>query len=66
MRRGTPLGKAMAKSGLSQRDVADAIGVAQSTVCRWQAGTREPRQRHLRALATLLRVDVGSLIGRAI
>lgn len=58
------MGRARAKSGLSQRDVAEALGVAQSTVCRWEKGEREPRQRHLRALAILLRVDVGALIER--
>lgn len=36
-----------ARAGLSQAQLADAIGVDRVTVSRWEAGTRTPRGRHL-------------------
>lgn len=38
---------------LSQRQIADALGVTPSQVSHWFAGTHEPR-KHLIALAALL------------
>jgi DNA-binding transcriptional regulator YiaG len=40
--------------GLSQSDVARALGVDQSTVSRWEAGKARPRPRHAVALMELL------------
>lgn len=38
-------------SGLKQSDIADAIGVARSTVNEWEAGRSEPSATRLFALA---------------
>jgi DNA-binding transcriptional regulator YiaG len=35
------------QAGLSQQDVADAIGVTPAAVSYWETGTREPRAAHL-------------------
>lgn len=40
--------------GLSQSDVARALGVNQSSVSRWEAGRARPRAAHALALAELL------------
>jgi DNA-binding transcriptional regulator YiaG len=41
-------------AGLTQSDVARALGVEQSTVWRWEAGERRPRPRHALAVLELL------------
>jgi transcriptional regulator with XRE-family HTH domain len=33
--------------GLSQEVVAQAVGVTRATLCRWELGLREPRDRNL-------------------
>ena len=43
------------RSGLTQADVASAIGVERPTVSRWESGLRTPRGRHADAYAELLR-----------
>jgi DNA-binding transcriptional regulator YiaG len=49
-------------AGLTQRDVADALGVSHRVVvARWEAGTRSPRGDLRARYATLLR----DLIARA-
>jgi transcriptional regulator with XRE-family HTH domain len=40
--------------GLSQEDVAQAVGVHRETVSRWERGLCYPRGRHLVDYATLL------------
>jgi transcriptional regulator with XRE-family HTH domain len=44
-------------SGLTQADVARAIGVHPSQVSRWEAGRVRPRPRHAAALLELLDGD---------
>jgi transcriptional regulator with XRE-family HTH domain len=41
-------------AGLSQGEIAAALGVTRSTVCRWEGGRREPRHRMLAAYVALL------------
>jgi DNA-binding transcriptional regulator YiaG len=47
-------------AGLSQGELGEAIGVAGSTVCRWEAGIRHPRGeaavRYAEAIRALARV----------
>lgn len=43
------------KAGLSQAEIAAAIGVERPTVSRWESGVRSPRGRHAEAYAALLR-----------
>src|SRR6266542_3153472 len=40
--------------GLAQADLADALGVRQSSVSQWERGTTSPTTRHLLALLGLL------------
>jgi transcriptional regulator with XRE-family HTH domain len=44
--------------GLSQEDLAKAIGVATNTVSRWETGTYRPRVEDLDALARYFGVSV--------
>ncbi len=39
--------------GLTQRSFADAVGVPQSTVYRWEAGRSSPNATHLGMMADL-------------
>jgi DNA-binding transcriptional regulator YiaG len=41
-------------AGLSQGDIADALGVDWSTVSRWEAGVRDPDGANVGAYAELL------------
>lgn len=42
-------------SGLTQQDVADAVGVQRLAVARWELGQTAPRQPHRRAYVHLLK-----------
>jgi Zn-dependent peptidase ImmA (M78 family)/DNA-binding XRE family transcriptional regulator len=57
------LAAARARSGYGQEDVANAVGVSRAMVSYWEAGRRVPNDRQLVALAQLLRVSVGFLLG---
>ena len=46
---------------LSVAEFAEAVGVTQATVSRWEAGLMAPRDRHKVAIATVLGVDVYTL-----
>ena len=48
------LGERREAVGLSQGDLARAIGVNPSTVSRWEIGARRPRPRHAVAVLELL------------
>jgi DNA-binding XRE family transcriptional regulator len=47
--------------GLSQKDVADALGTFQPAISRLEAGDHEPKLGTLRRLATILKVDMNTL-----
>ncbi len=49
----------------SQQDLADALGVAQSTVANWEGGRREPNYALTVKLADLFRVTLDYLLGRS-
>lgn len=49
-------------NGLSQLDVAQRLGVGQSTVAMWENGTNVPRVDKLIALATLYGCSVDDLL----
>ncbi|HXF37594.1 MAG TPA: helix-turn-helix transcriptional regulator [Actinomycetota bacterium] len=44
--------------GLSQSDVARALGLNPSAVSRWEAGKARPKPKHAVALLELLEVDL--------
>jgi DNA-binding transcriptional regulator YiaG len=41
-------------SGLSQQDVATALGVTREAVAQWEAGRRTPRALHLESYLAIL------------
>jgi DNA-binding transcriptional regulator YiaG len=43
-------------AGLSQSEIATALGVSQAAVCRWEAGERRPRGDAARRYGQLLDV----------
>lgn len=43
------------KLGLSQKELADLLDVTPSTVCQWEKGTTEPRERRLKLLTLIFR-----------
>lgn len=51
------------QSGLSQQDVADAIGVARATYASLEAGRRDPDLGELKGLSRYHEVSIGELIG---
>jgi len=55
--------RARGANGLSQDDLANALGVSRAMVSYWEAGKRLPNDRQLSALSQLLRVPLGVLLG---
>jgi transcriptional regulator with XRE-family HTH domain len=51
------LAEVRADTGLSQEDVAAALGVTQSAVSRWETGDTAPRARRAAELVELLDGD---------
>lgn len=51
------------KMGLSQRDLAEEIGVSQGTIGNWESGTREPNFETVRKLAEYFSVSTDFLLG---
>jgi transcriptional regulator with XRE-family HTH domain len=51
--------------GLSQQQVADAIGVRQSTVATWERSPRPPKGDMLPGLAAVLKVSISTLIDQS-
>lgn len=50
--------------GLTQRELADLVGVASNTVWAWEAGRVRPTHEHLVEVARHCRADVRELEGR--
>lgn len=50
------------KSGMSQRDLAYAIGVSQSAVAQWETGIAQPTIDNLRKVADILGISPGELL----
>jgi len=55
----------LATRGLSQRDLAREMGIAQQTVSKWVTGAADPRLSMIRGVAIALDLDPADL-GRAI
>ena len=51
--------------GLSQKEMAKLINVSQSTIAKWESGTREPSLDDLILLANLLGESTDFLLGRS-
>ena len=54
---GTQLRLARKRKGLTQKDLADAVGARHNTVSNWEAGRNQPEPDTVRALCALLEVD---------
>lgn len=48
--------------GLTQEGLAQAMGISQAALSRWESNQREPQLRYLYPLATALGVTVESLL----
>ena len=53
------------KSGKTQKEIADSLGVGQSTYKNYECGLREPKGDTIVALANLLGVTTDYLLGRS-
>lgn len=51
------------KSGLSQKDVADALSISQVSVWQWENGDSLPRADKLKQISRLYHCTVDDLIG---
>ena len=51
------------RKGLSQKDVAEGIGVAKSTYSLYESGNREPNVQTIKKIADLLNVSADDLLG---
>ena len=51
------------QKGLSQKDVAEKIGVAKSTYSLYESGNREPNVQTIKKIADVLGVSADELLG---
>lgn len=51
------------RKGLSQKDVAESIGVAKSTYSLYESGNREPNVQTIKKIADILNVSADNLLG---
>lgn len=51
------------RKGLSQKDVAEKIGVAKSTYSLYESGNREPNVQTIKKIADTLNVSADNLLG---
>jgi transcriptional regulator with XRE-family HTH domain len=49
--------------GLSQREVAEALGLVRFTLLRWEKGERDPKESDLKTLSEVYQVSVDWLLG---
>lgn len=52
------------KAGLTQKELAEKLGVDQSAVSFWETGKRAPRGGRLLRLADVLNCTIDELFGR--
>jgi transcriptional regulator with XRE-family HTH domain len=64
---GRRLADARVAAGLSPRDLADHLGVKESTITKWESGERSPRGQRVSKLAGILGVSLSwILVGRGV
>lgn len=56
--------KARLESGLTQKQVADSLGVSQAQYARWESGGRNPKDDTISQLAEIFGVGIDTLKGR--
>ena len=52
------------KAELSQQDVANALGISQFAVSKWERGETTPSIERLKQLADLYNTSIDALVGR--
>lgn len=57
------LRKIRLQKGLSQKDVAEQIGVAKSTYSLYESGNREPNVQTIKKIADVLNTSADTLLG---
>ncbi len=57
------LKNARERKGISQKDVAEKIGVAKSTYSLYESGNREPNVQTIKKIADVLNVSADDLLG---
>ena len=57
------LKEARLKSGLSQKDLSENIGVAKSTYSLYESGKREPNADTIKKIASALNISADTLLG---
>lgn len=57
------LKEARVRRGLSQKDIAEEIGVAKSTYSLYESGNREPNVQTIKKIADVLKVSADELLG---
>ena len=57
------LKNARERKGLSQKEVAEGIGVAKSTYSLYESGNREPNVQTIKKIADMLNVSADDLLG---
>ena len=57
------LKEARLKSGLSQKDLSENIGVAKSTYSLYESGKREPNVDTIKKIASALNISADTLLG---
>ena len=51
------------RKGISQKDMAESIGVAKSTYSLYESGNREPNVQTIKRIADILNVSADELLG---
>lgn len=51
------------RKGISQKDMAESIGVAKSTYSLYESGNREPNVQTIKKIADILNVSADELLG---
>ena len=54
------------RDGLSQRDLADKLGISKSTISMYEMGKRHPKFEDEEAIADFFNVDLNTLRGKRI
>lgn len=57
------LKEARERRGMTQKEVADIIGVAKSTYSLYESGNREPNDQTIKKIADTLNVSADDLLG---
>ena len=50
------------KLRMTQRDLADALGVTPAAVCQWEKGTTAPRKKQIKLLSLIFRCPEDELV----